>query len=250
MKKIILITASILIFASYSFAANGFKEGNKLYLNGKYQDALNQYQEFTQKNPDYYEGFFNAGNAFFRQEQYDNALGMYKKAQELNPKDPDVQYNIEVTQKKMEQKKKENENPSQDKNGQNKKDSKNQQGKNNKQNQQQQGKNGQQQGQKSDSAKASSDKQQGQQAKAGNQESKQPPSGMTEDEVQALLNQKQNQEKQLQGYFGKQYQKQNQEQDMFNMSPQEMMMYMQRKMADPNYEPPQKQGGGGNEKDW
>lgn len=249
MRKITLIIASILIFASYSFAANGFKEGNKLYLNGKYQDALNQYQEFTQKNPDYYEGFFNAGNAFFRQEQYDNAMGMYKKAQELNPKDPDVQYNIDVTQKKMEQKKKECENPSQDKNGQNKKDQQNKQGKN--------GKSDSSKGSASDKSSADKSpdkqqgqKQQGQQAKAGNQESKQPPSGMTEDEVQALLNQKQNQEKQLQGYFGKQYQKQNQEQDMFNMSPQEMMMYMQRKMADPNYEPPQKQGGGGNEKDW
>ena len=256
MRKITAILAYILVFASFSFAANGFKEGNKLYLDGKYQDALNQYQDFIQKNPDYYEGYYNAGNALFRQEQYTGALGMYKKAQELNPKDPDVQYNIDVTQKKMQEKQDQNKN--QDKNKQDQqKQGKDQQGKNGQQ-KQQQGKNGQQQGGngQSDSDKASSDKQQGQkgqQAKSQQPEAgRQPPSGMTEDEVQALLNQKKNQEKQLQGYFGKQNQKQNQEPDMFNMSPDQIMQYMMQRQMDPfTGEPPQKQqNGSGDEKDW
>ena len=69
-------------------------------------DALNEYQQFIQKDPDYYEGYFNAGDALFRQEQYEGALDMYKKAQELNPRDPDIQYNIDLTQKKLSQKSK------------------------------------------------------------------------------------------------------------------------------------------------
>jgi Ca-activated chloride channel family protein len=241
MKKIALITASILILASFSFAANGFKEGNKLYLGGKYQDASGQYQQFIQKNPEYYEGYFNAGNALFRQEQYDKALGMYKKAQELNPKDPDVQYNIDVTQKKIEEKKKQCENPSQDKNGQQGGEKKSQDSSpKTQEDQKQQGQ--QQQGQQGQQKQA--------QAAEPKAQEKQPPSGMTEDEVQALLNQKQNQEKRLQGYFGKQYPKQNQDPDMFNMSPQQIMQYMMQKQMDPNFEPPQQGGKGGNEKDW
>jgi tetratricopeptide (TPR) repeat protein len=244
MKKIIIITLSIFAAASAVFA-NNFKDGNKLYLDGKYQDALSQYQQFIQKNPDYYEGYFNAGNALYRQEQYDGALSMYKKAQEINPKDPDIQYNIDITQNKLSQKskvksKKEDENKQQSQQGQ--------QGQNG---QQQQSQNGQQkQGQQQ-----SAQQQQGQKGQTGNRKpetgnSNQPPSGMTADEVQALLNQKQNQEKRLQGYFGKQYQKQNQEPDMFNMSPAEIQQYMQKRMMDPFGEQPQQGGGQGNKKDW
>lgn len=253
MKKTTVILAFTAVFSCVSLASNGFKEGNKLYLNGKYQDALGQYQEFLQKNPGQYEGYFNAGNAFFRQEQYESALNMYKKARELNKKDPDIQYNIDVTQKKLKEQQSQCDNPNQDKNGQNKQDGKqsqNSKGKSQKGDQkQQQGQSGQQAG---NSKQETGNKKAGQQA--NNQPStinNQPPSGMTADEVQALLNQKQNQEKRLQGYFGKQYQKQGQEPDMFNMSPMEMMMYMQKKMMDPNYEPQQpNKGGGGDEKDW
>ncbi len=238
-KKITLITLTILILAASYLGANNFKEGNKLYLDGKYQDALSQYRQFIQKNPDYYEGYFNAGNALYRQEQYDGALNMYKKAQELNPKDPDIQYNIDVTQNKLSQKSKVK-SQNEDKNKQ--------------QNQQ-----GQEQGQNS-KGKSQNEGQNQQQAQQGNQSrnpelgtrnSKEPPSGMTADEVQALLNQKQNQEKRLQGYFGKQYKKQDQEPDMFNMSPAEIMQYMQRQMNDPFGEQKQQKGGGnGNKKDW
>jgi Ca-activated chloride channel homolog len=255
MKKITLITAVILIFSSAYLGANGFKEGNKLYLGGKYQDALNQYQDFIQKNPEYYEGYFNAGNALFRQEQYDSALGMYKKAQELNPKDADVQYNIDVTEQKL----KEKQDESQKSKGKSQKEDQNKQ-----QGQNQQGKNGQQGGEKKsqDSSPKAQEGQKGQQAQQGqkgnqgsgirdSESKKQPPSGMTEDEVQAFLNQKQNQEKQLQGYFGKQNRKQNQEPDMFNMSPEQIMQYMMQRQMDPfTGEPQQKQQGGGNEKDW
>ncbi|HRU40163.1 MAG TPA: hypothetical protein P5511_09815, partial [Candidatus Goldiibacteriota bacterium] len=65
--------------------------------------------------------------------------------------------------------------------------------------------------------------------------------------------QKQNQEKNLKGYFGKQQQRQRQsaaEPDLFNMSPQEIMQYMQRRMEDPFMEEPQPGRGSGNEKDW
>jgi Ca-activated chloride channel homolog len=240
MKKIIILTFSIFAVYTSCFADN-FKDGNKLYLDGKYQDALGQYRQFIQKNSDYYEGYFNAGNAFFRQEQYDAALNMYKKARELNPKDPDIQYNIEVTQKKL----------SQNSKGKSQKEDQNkQQQKNGQQNQSQNS---------SASGKPMADKQgKGQNGSQGQQENqkpgtsnKKPPPGMTADEVQALLNQKQNQEKQLKGYFGKQYKKNTQEPDMFNMSPQEMMQYMQQRMMDPfnEQQPPQKNGEG-KKKDW
>jgi Ca-activated chloride channel family protein len=237
MKKITIITLFIFVITAACFA-NSFKDGNKLYLDGKYQDALSRYQQFIQKNPDYYEGYFNAGDALFRQEQYDGALNMYKKAQELNPKDPDIQYNIDVTQKKLSQKAK----------GKSQKEDQNKS----------QGKNGQQdQSQNSKGKSQKGDQGQGQQANkeqgTGNQKqgtsNQKPPSGMTADEVQALLNQKQNQEKQLQGYFGKQYRNQSQAPDLMNMSPEQIMQYMQDRMMNPNAQPPQKSGQG-EKKDW
>lgn len=75
---------------------------------------------------------------------------------------------------------------------------------------------------------------------------------MSEDEVQALMNQVQNQEKQLKSYFGKQ-QRGSQNQggipNIFNMSPEEIHNYMMRQMMDPNAAQ-QPQSGNSEEKDW
>ena len=73
---------------------------------------------------------------------------------------------------------------------------------------------------------------------------------MTADEVQAMLNMMQKQEKQYRGYFGKrQQQPRGQEPDLFNMSPEEIMQYMQQRMNDP-FSEPQSPGRKGDEKDW
>ncbi|HRU40317.1 MAG TPA: tetratricopeptide repeat protein, partial [Candidatus Goldiibacteriota bacterium] len=184
MRKTLLLTGFLSAFSALAFASSDFNEGNKLYLNGKYNEALGQYQNFLKNEPDRYEGYFNAGNALFRQEQYDQALGMYKKAQELNPKDPDIQHNIEVTNEKIRQKA-ENKGQQQNQQNQNQQDKKQsgESGSNSQQGQKQGG--NQQQADQEQGKEKQENRQQGSQGQqsAGQQSGadRKPPSGMTPD---------------------------------------------------------------------
>jgi|DewCreStandDraft_4_1066084.scaffolds.fasta_scaffold01831_11 Ca-activated chloride channel family protein len=248
MKKYIIIIL-LIIFDFTSYAKNSFKEGNELYLKGKYQDALKEYGEFINKNNDYYEGYYNAGNAYFRMGDYQKALEMYKKAYELNSKDEDVVHNMKVAEEKLKQQQQQsqcNKNQS-DKNQNNQQNQKQQQGQSQNNNQNQQSQANQQNQQYN--------QQQAQQNNAQQQNRQKQSSGMSDDEVQALLNMKKKQELQLRQYFGNQYRKKNQEDDFpdfFNMSPAEIMRYMEQRMMDPfsEFEPKKNRSGSGDKKDW
>jgi hypothetical protein len=267
MKRLLIASAAIVCLPFVLFG-NFFGEGNRSYLQGDYDKALESYNQFIQKEPKKFEGYYNAGNALFRQEQYEQALQMYNKALELNPKDEDTQANIAVTEDRIKNRPKDKD----QKNKKDNKDNKDNKQQNQGQNQQGQGGKNQQSGKQSQGqdqkSQAGSQQGQSQQGKGGNkgqngtmgkgqaqpsqpsQQQKQPPAGMTKDEVQALLNTMQNQEKQYRGYFGKQPRAQNQrEQNLMNMSPDEIIQYMQRQMMDPNMvqQPPK---GDSKEKDW
>jgi tetratricopeptide (TPR) repeat protein len=267
MKKTFLILVFTACILPAAYAADSFKDGNNYYLSGQYDKALEQYGSFIKSEPKKFEGYYNAGNALYRQEQYDGALQMYNKALELAPKDEDTKANIEITEQKLkEQQQKQDQNQKGDK-GQNqnqKQDQKQGQGQNRQSGQQNSGKSGQGQQQKSGSQGADKAGDKGEntqkaQAQSGSgqqgdaqQQKKAPPDGMTADEVQALMNQVQNQEKQLKSYFGNQQhsrQNQNGMPNIFNMSPEEIHNYMMRQMMDPNAAQ-QPQNGNSEEKDW
>lgn len=237
-KNLIIVIIVLTIFRSGVFAKNSFSEGNKLYLNGKYDAALKEYFEFINKNNDYYEGYYNAGNAYFRMGDYQKALDMYKKAFELNNKDEDVLHNIKVTEEKLKKQQDQSQCNSKNQNEKKQNNQQNQQGQTNKQDQYGQ-QNQQQQAQKNNSQQQNKNQQQS--------------SGMTDDEVQALLNMKKKQEQQLRQYFGNQYRKKNRENDFpdfFNMTPDEIMRYMEQRMMNPFSEPKRNRGESGDKKDW
>jgi tetratricopeptide (TPR) repeat protein len=262
MKKLFFVLAFTAGILPLIHAADPFKEGNKYYLSGQYDKALEQYSDFIKEEPKKFEGYYNAGNALFRQEQYDGALQMYNRALELAPKDEDTKANIEVTQEKLKNQPQKKDNKQQDKKGQ-KQDQKQGQGADSKDSQGgKQGKSGQDRqsegkdGGKQDQGKGGQSSQQGQQGQGQQggqqQQQKKPPDGMSADEVQAIMNQVQNQEKQYRAYFGKQnQQRQNQDQfpNIFNMSPEEIHNFMMRQMMDPNAQQ-QAPKGNSDEKDW
>ncbi len=240
MKKLLILFIIILSPVLNTYAKNHFKEGNEFYLNGKYQEALKEYSEFIQKNNDYYEGYYNAGNAYFRQGDYQKALEMYKKAYELNNKDEDIQHNIRITEEKLKQQSQCNNQ---------------QQNKNNKEDKNQQSQNTQQQSQGNKQSQQNQQQTQNNQAQQNENQSgnQQKYSGMTDDEVQALLNMKKRQEQQLKQYFGKQQKKNYHDEDFpdfFNMTPDEIMRYMEQRMMNPFAEPKKNRGQSGDKKDW
>ena len=71
-------------------------EGNKLYMEEKYDEASNKYQDALLEDPTSTQIRFNMGNALFKKKKYDKALEAYGNV--LNDKDPLFQskanYNI------------------------------------------------------------------------------------------------------------------------------------------------------------
>ncbi len=72
-----LILPSMLVF-SFSFNNNEAK-GNKLYQEGKYEDAVKEYTEGLTKKADY-TLFYNRGASFFKLGQYDKALSDFENS--------------------------------------------------------------------------------------------------------------------------------------------------------------------------
>jgi Ca-activated chloride channel family protein len=114
-------------------------KGNKLYQEGKYQEAVKLYEEAAVDKPEEFAlqynlanalqqsqdfanswktyqravqlgdtnqqalAFYNLGNNLFRLEQYPEAVAAYKRAVELNPSDRNAKYNFELALKKMQE---------------------------------------------------------------------------------------------------------------------------------------------------
>jgi len=90
------------------FKAN-YNLGNALYKQGKFQDAMGQYEVFIKNNANkdtLTRAFHNQGNTFLKQKKYEDAIKSYKNSLKLNPKDEDTRYNLAWAKKKLEEQQK------------------------------------------------------------------------------------------------------------------------------------------------
>ncbi|PJC48252.1 MAG: hypothetical protein CO035_04485 [Candidatus Omnitrophica bacterium CG_4_9_14_0_2_um_filter_42_8] len=85
--------------------------GNGLHVQKKYEDAFNKYEKtLDSKNSELRsKAYYNIGNTHYRMGKLQEAIEDYKKCLEINPEDEDAKYNIEFIKKKLkEQPKKQN----------------------------------------------------------------------------------------------------------------------------------------------
>ncbi len=61
------------------------EKGDKLFMQGKYSEALVKYQEIIKNNPEAFILHKNVGNCYFAMEQYDKAIESYLKILEKQP---------------------------------------------------------------------------------------------------------------------------------------------------------------------
>jgi tetratricopeptide (TPR) repeat protein len=97
MKHLIWFIACIL--SSYqaqatSLTASAFDEANKLYEQGKFDDAAVAYQKLAEKGEISEAIYFNWGNALFKAGKIGRAIAAYQEAERLSPRDPDVRANL------------------------------------------------------------------------------------------------------------------------------------------------------------
>lgn len=73
-----------------------FLEGNRLYQQEKYPEAIARYQQILQNGLESVELYYNLGNAYFRSGDMGRAILNYERARRLAPLNDDIRYNLEI----------------------------------------------------------------------------------------------------------------------------------------------------------
>ncbi len=94
MKKLLYILILLVSFSGISQNTTFFEQGKELYKNGKYQQAINTWQQVLDKGEHSAELYFNLGNAQYKLNQIGPSVFYYEKALQLSPNDVDIKNNL------------------------------------------------------------------------------------------------------------------------------------------------------------
>jgi tetratricopeptide (TPR) repeat protein len=97
MKQILYI---LLLTTQVFFAQSGFEKGNELYKNGKYDQAVEAYENVLKENKQSAELYFNLGNSYYKLNKVAPSIYNYEKALVLNPNDSESANNLKFAQKR------------------------------------------------------------------------------------------------------------------------------------------------------
>ncbi len=92
----------LFLISQFTWAANGitnFENGNKLYQQGKYEEAITEYELASNGKLESDALYFNLGNCFYKLHKVAPAVYNYEKALQLNPNDSEIQTNLGFAQK-------------------------------------------------------------------------------------------------------------------------------------------------------
>jgi Ca-activated chloride channel family protein len=119
-----------------------FNDGNALYRSDEHAQAMEAYERAIETgDPELARAaWYNLGNALYRQQQLEQSLEAYKQALRLNPGDVDAKHNLERVLEQMQQQQQQQQ---QDDQSQDEQDQDQQQGQQNQQQNQQQDRQGQ-----------------------------------------------------------------------------------------------------------
>ncbi|PWK20446.1 tetratricopeptide repeat protein [Xanthomarina spongicola] len=94
MKKIIYIY--IVFISTFSFAQNSslFEQGNALYNEGDYDQAILKYEAILNNGEHSSELYFNLANAHYKLNHIAPSIYYYEKALQLDPTDKEIQNNL------------------------------------------------------------------------------------------------------------------------------------------------------------
>ncbi|NDJ00006.1 tetratricopeptide repeat protein [Flavobacterium sp. LaA7.5] len=97
MKKLLYILTVLCI--AQGWAQSAFDEGNTLYKDGKYSEAVKKYQSILDNGEQSAEVYFNLANAYYKMDAVAPAIYNYEKALLLKPNYKDAEINLGYAQK-------------------------------------------------------------------------------------------------------------------------------------------------------
>ncbi len=95
MRQYILACVMLVLCVS-SFADLRVETGNKLYSEGKYQEAIDAYQKIVNTNLVSGDLYFNLANAYYKNGDLVQSIIFFERALLLKPQDADIKYNLEL----------------------------------------------------------------------------------------------------------------------------------------------------------
>lgn len=98
MKLSIYIITFLLSYITAAQNNSLFDEANTLYSNGKYNEAIEKYDEVLDKGLHSAEIYFNLGNAHYKLNHIAPSIYYYEKALLLSPNDSEIQNNLSFAQ--------------------------------------------------------------------------------------------------------------------------------------------------------
>lgn len=100
MRRLIMLSAIVLLFAqlAFSLADNKslFSKANKLYVEDKYNEAIDIYHQIENSGLESFELYFNLGCTYYRMKNIPYSILYLERAKRLNPFDEDVEFNLNV----------------------------------------------------------------------------------------------------------------------------------------------------------
>ena len=97
-KIILFILFNILSISGFAQADSLYsyvEKGNKLYMEGEFEKAINAYETVVQNGYSSAELYYNLGNAYYRTKNYKAAILNYERALRLSPDDENIKINLE-----------------------------------------------------------------------------------------------------------------------------------------------------------
>ncbi len=79
-------------------ALSYFQKGNDAYQKADYRQAIEQYELAVQQGYASVALYYNLGNSYFKTNQIGRCILNYERARRLAPRDPDVQFNLQIAQ--------------------------------------------------------------------------------------------------------------------------------------------------------
>jgi tetratricopeptide (TPR) repeat protein len=100
MKKLLIIFSLFNLYVGISQTTNEeyFNTGLDLYNQGKYLEAINQFQLIIENGKHSDALYFNLGNSYYKINDIANSIYYFEKALKLNPQDKDILNNLSYSQ--------------------------------------------------------------------------------------------------------------------------------------------------------
>lgn len=96
-SRYLLIAAMLLsncLFADHN--QHLFEQGNTLYAQDKYEEAIETYKEIRANGCESWELYYNLGNAYYKNGDLGKAILNYERARLLESDNEDIQFNLEM----------------------------------------------------------------------------------------------------------------------------------------------------------